>query len=89
MEWHEMLGIPTISISWGAQSYRNDLRISRIRTNTALRARGLTSEILLPVTWNTPCLNRVPGAAHPTEEEISHGRRNAAERICMHLERAA
>jgi hypothetical protein len=39
------LSIPTISLSWGTNNI-DDRRISRVSSNIALRARGLTSDLL-------------------------------------------
>jgi len=81
----EILGIATMSLSSG-RNFVDDDRIARIRSNTALRVRGLTSPMLTK--HMIASLARRTRLKRPDEHTVNQGRRNAAERICLHLDKA-
>jgi predicted glycosyltransferase len=74
----EVLGIPSISISFGLNQV-DDYRASRIRTNTALRGRGLSTSVL--VGHMTRALGTSGSLSRKSVEESSRGRTAVAQRL--------
>jgi hypothetical protein len=74
----EALGIPSLSISYGYNPV-DDYRVNRIRTNTALRARGLNAGVLAA---HLRAAIQMRGALQPkAPEAIAAGRIAAAQRL--------
>lgn len=82
----EALGVPSISISFG-HNPPDDNRVARLRTNIALRARGLDADVLHARMVQAMTL---AGDAMGVPSDVLAGRRRAvAARLQQHLLRAA
>ncbi len=78
----EALGIPSISLSFG-YNIIDDSRIARISTNIALRGRGLSCTTLRG--YMIKAIEKGRNFQRKSVDEISTGRKKAAQRIHQHL----
>lgn len=81
----ETLGIPSISISYGYNPV-DDYRVSRIRTNIALRARGLEKSTLRD--YMVEALSRVSEIRHMVRRDVESRRLAVARALLSHLKDA-
>jgi len=78
----QTLGIPTISLSFGLNSV-DDYRVTRIPTNTALRARGIDESVL--ASYISKALARRRSGVPTSHLDASSGRLAAVDRLQVHL----